>query len=76
MLTQLVSRIEKMIPRKRKKAIEDWDFIMVFEEYYRGEVEIMMASFKCKDDVQWEIVENKLESQILVLLKMSDKVVK
>jgi hypothetical protein len=30
-LEKLTTKIEKMVPFSRKKVIEDWDFIMVFE---------------------------------------------
>jgi hypothetical protein len=64
-----------MTPRKARKEIENWDFIMVFEEYYRGEVELMFSSLKCQGDLQWKLVDNPLKKQVLVLMRMSEKIV-
>lgn len=32
------SFVESKFPGKPKRAIEDWDFIMVFEQRYRDEI--------------------------------------
>ena len=35
MKEKLKAKLEALFPYKRKKAIEDWDFILSFEEYYQ-----------------------------------------
>ena len=64
-----------MFPLKRRKALEDWDFIMVFEEYYRQEIEITLDRIQCKQELQWRVIEYREEKKVLFLLKLSDQVV-
>ncbi len=44
--------MKEKFPPKRKKDIEDWDFIMVFEERYRDEIDKYFEKYveKMKDE--------------------------
>ena len=62
--------VESYFPFKKKKAIEDYDFIMVFDDYFKDEVEMHFAKIKCQNDFQVHVVENEEEKQTLFLIKI------
>lgn len=74
MLNGLLLKIQSYFPPPPKRSIENWDFIMVFEEYYKGEIEIMFSTLKCQNDIEWTAVDNPIQKQALFLIKMSDKI--
>jgi hypothetical protein len=68
---QAQAKLENLFPYKRRKAIEDWDFIMVFEEYYQQEVEMILESIRCRKKVKWKVVAHKEEKKSLFNLLYS-----
>lgn len=50
MLTWLKSYLTKKFPPKPPKQIEEWDFILVFEERYREEIDRYFEKYVTKYD--------------------------
>ena len=75
MIGQMKKKLLEMFPCKPKKPIEDWDFIMAFDEEYKQEISTIMDSLKCKEDVEWAVADHKEDKKTLFVLKMSDQVV-
>jgi hypothetical protein len=74
-LTWLKTLIASKFPPKPKKQIEDWDFIMVFEERYRDEMDRYFERYVDKypaEGNRYQILSNEKEEQIMVLLSISD----
>lgn len=76
MLKELTEKLQSFFPYPKRTSLEDWDFIFVFEEYYKGEVELMFSSLKCQSEIAWTVVDNPMEKQALFLLRLSDQVMK
>ena len=67
--------VESYFPYKKKKAIEDYDFIMVFDDYFKDEVEMHFAKMKCQQNFQVCTVDHEEEKQTLFLIKVEDHIV-
>jgi hypothetical protein len=65
---------QSYFPGKPKKAIEDWDFIMVFEHRYREEVETYFEKYLSLDSDgkgnRFKLIDHEKEEEILVLISI------
>lgn len=50
MKKKLITWVKTKFPPKPKKEIENWDFIMVFEERYRDELEKYFEKYVTKQE--------------------------
>lgn len=48
MVAWLKGGLRKRFPAKNKKQIEEWDFILVFEERYRDEIDKYFEKYVTK----------------------------
>lgn len=67
--------ISKTFPGKTPKQLEDWDFIMVFEERYRDEMEAYFVKYmnSVSKGTQFKVIDHEKDEEILVLIKISQE---
>jgi hypothetical protein len=60
-LTWLKTWVTNKFPAKKKKQIEDWDFIMVFEKRYLFEIDKYFETYVTKNETEgnkYQLLDN------------------